>query len=249
MPKRKYTSVSSVKKHGAYMARLKRRRYRAKSRLAVQVKKNTQLLRKTIEGKQLYITTGGDLDDTSTNNIKVLNLIDGLAQGVADTGTGSTVSTGARIGNSINVQSLSLRMVLDGQQNSVKARGSVRVMIVDSPEGQAFQLQDILNNSTSSYDRIVSNYQTSQNVTKKYTVLFDKVYTFTDSSTMKHIMFRKKYGNGGKKLNYDGNSFVPNNYRPQLIMMTYNCGDPANTGEGGVVNQFRLESKVKFIDM
>ena len=248
MPKRKYSAYSSVKKAHAYAARLKRRRYRAKSRLATQVRRNTQLLKKTVEGKQLYIQTSGDLDDTNTNNVKVLNLIDGLAQGVADTGTGSQVSTGARIGNSINVQSLSLRLVLDGQQKSAtvqnpqaKSLGSVRCIIVDSPEGQAFTLEDILHDATSQERRIVSMYQTAQNITKKYTVLYDKIFTFTDASTMKHIMFHKKYGNGGKKIQYDNNATSPNNYRPQLIMMTYNCD--------GNVNQFFLESKVKFIDM
>ena len=230
------------------MARLKRRRYRAKSRLAVQVKKNTDLLRKTIEGKQIYIQTSGDLDDTNTNNIKVINLIDGLAQGVADTGTGSAVSTGARIGNSINVQSLSVRMILDGQQKSATAQnpqakslGAVRCLIVDSPEGQAFSVSDILHDATTQERRIVSMYQTAQNITKKYKVLFDKTYTFTDASCMKPVLFYKKYANGGKKLNYDNNATSPNNYRPQLIMLTYNCD--------GNVNQFFLESKVKFLDM
>ena len=248
MPKRKYSSVTSVKKHAQYMARLKRRRYRAKSRLAVQVKKNTQLLRKTVEGKQIYINTSGDLDDTATNNIKVINLIDGLAQGVADTGTGSSVSSGARIGNSVNVQSLSFRLILDGQQKGAtvqnpqaKSLGAVRVLLVDSPEGQSFVVEDFLRSYTSASDRIVSMYQVAQNITKKYTILYDKCYTFTDASTMKHITFRKKYMNGGKKIIYDNNATSPNNYRPQLILLTYNCD--------GNVNQFFLESKVRYIDM
>lgn len=244
MPKRKFSKTQSVKK---LFSKAKKFRSKGKS-LASQVKRNTDLLRKTIEGKQVYIQTSGDLDDTNTNNIKVISLIDGLAQGVADTGTGASVSTGARIGNSITVQSLSVRMILDGQQKSATAQnpqakslGAVRCLIVDSPEGQGFQVSDILHDSTTQERRIVSMYQTAQNITKKYKVLFDKTYTFTDASCMKPVMFYKKYANGGKKLNYDNNATAPNNYRPQMILLTYNCD--------GNVNQYFLESKIRFLDM
>ena len=214
--------------------------------LKANVKKNTMLLKNTVEGKQIYIESSHELSNGFESS--PTNLLDGLAQGVADTGTGATVSTGARIGNSINVQSLSVRMILDGQQKSATAQnpqakslGAVRCLIVDSPEGQAFSVSDILHDATTQERRIVSMYQTAQNITKKYKVLFDKTYTFTDASCMKPVMFYKKYANGGKKLNYDNNATSPNNYRPQLIMLTYNCD--------GNVNQFFLESKVKFLDM
>lgn len=89
-------------------------------------------------------------------------------------------------------------------------------------------------------------YKTAQDITKKYKVLFDKVYTFSDASAIKPVLFHKKYARGGKKVTYDGNSTNPNNYRPQMIMMTQGMG--GDTSDAGNICDFFLESKVRYFD-
>ena len=71
------------------MARTNRMR-KAFNALKANVRKNTVALRNTVEGKQMYRETSQTL---ANNTFQEIEILDGLAQGVADTATGSTTAT------------------------------------------------------------------------------------------------------------------------------------------------------------
>jgi len=218
--KRKYTGYKKV---GGRYRKVARKSTMSFS-LMKQVKKNTKLLKNTIEGKQIYRETSQALVDNTFLHVDVL---DGLAQGVADTGSGSSVSTGARIGNSINVKSLSLRMVLDGTvyaasptNPAAKSGGMHRVIIYNSPCGEDLQATDILREPLSAFSGMRSHYQTQIAQGKMYNIWFDKTYVLSDAKPSVHLNFVKKWKNG-KKVLYDGNSTTASNFRPKVLVINY----------------------------
>lgn len=215
-------------------------------KLSLRVKKVENLVKKSMEAKQVYIQTSGPIS-TAENKASV-QLIDGLAQGVADTGTGSAVTTGARIGNSINVQSMSFRLTLDATRVSVstqnpngKTTGCCRVMVVNSPNGEDLDIADVLRDDTSEIRRITSPLKTDIAANKQYKVLYDKIFTFSNSQPMKHILFKKKYKNG-LKVRYDDGATNPSNFRPKLFLMNY------DGSAGGNSNSYILDSKIRYFD-
>lgn len=222
MPKRK--RVSTYKRNVRAFRRVANKSI-TRRKVVAQVRKNTALLRKTIEAKQIYIAGSAVL---SQGDFYKVTVIDGLAQGVADTGTGSTVSTGARIGNSINVKHMSGRIVLDGTNYvanptnpNAKSGGTYRVIIYNSPCGADLTEADILRESGSTTAAMRSHYNVDVAQGKMYQIWFDKTYSISDAKPMALINFSKKWSDG-KQVIYDNGATQPSNFRPRMLIVCDN---------------------------
>ncbi len=198
---------------------------KAMRKLKAQVKANTKMLKQTVEAKQIYITNSNVLEDDDTFEQEML---DGLAQGVADTGTGSTVSAGARIGNSINVKSLTARIILDGrrylanpQNPAAKSGGTHRLIIYDSPCGESLTAADILRDSASTTGQLRSHYKVDVAQGKMYNIWYDKTFFLSDAKPEVLVQFSKRWKNG-KQVIYDNNSTQPSNFRPKFLVVSHN---------------------------
>jgi hypothetical protein len=218
---------------------------RAFSKLKADVKKNSMMLKNTVEDKQMYRETSQTLADNSFNELEVL---DGLAQGIADTATGSTASTGARIGNSINVKTLSLRMVLDGTRYAAdpanpnaKSGGIHRIIVYNSPCGEALNAQALLRETSSAFTGIRSHYNTNVAQGKMYEIWYDKVFHLSDAKPSCLIKFIKKWKNG-KKVIYDNNTVTPSNFRPKVLVISDNVPP-------GATNDVSFSFKCKYEDL
>lgn len=227
--------------------RPKPRRSTKKSKaLTKRVKKLENKVNKSIDAKQIYVQTSGNLNDTSDS--ATITLIDGLAQGVADTGTGSTVSTGSRIGNSINVQSISCKLLLDASKISTavtnpnaKTTCAVRVIMVNSASGEALALSEVLRDVSSMERAMVSHYETAVQQGKKYQILFDKVYHFSNAVEQRSIDIYKKWKEGYKAI-YDDNQTEPSNFKPRLLLHYFEKANADNTCD------YYIEAKCRYFD-
>ncbi len=211
--------------------------------LKANVKKNTMLLKNTVEGKQIY------RDDESValtlDSFSKFDVLDGLAQGVADTGTGSTTATGARIGNSINIKSITLNMFLDGATNVTVANpngrvaGNYRVIIYNSPCGEALDETHILRNGSTTDQAIVSHYKIDIAQGKMYEIWSDRMFCLSDANPCKKLNFRKVWKNG-KQVLYDNNNTTPSNFRPRVLVI----GD-----SNANIDRFSYSFKVRYEDL
>ncbi len=213
--------------------------------LKAQVAKNTSTLEKTVEGKQIYVENS---DVLPANSFVTIDLMDGLAQGVADTGSGGSVSDGARIGNSINVKSLSLKFYLEGfriganpANPAVKSAGLHRVIIYDSPCGDALTASDILREATTATAAMRSHYNVAIQQGKIYNVWYDRTFVLSDAKPAIPLEFYKKWKNG-KKVLYDDNTTSAANFRPRMLLINL---DVAPGGSNSVF----YSSKIRFEDM
>lgn len=213
------------------------------SKLAAQVKKNTSLLKNTVEGKQIYKS---GVDPQGLNSFEYYTVMDGLAQGVADTGTGATVSTGARIGNSINIKSITMRMMLNGQHYTVdplnpqgKCTGVYRLLIYNSPCGETLSKDDILRDASTSTQALKSHYNIDVAKGKMYEIWYDKIICIDDAHTCKDINFVKKWKHG-KQVIYDNNTTSPSNFQPRVLLLGVNN---VNTDD------FHYSFKVRYEDL
>ena len=195
---------------------------RGMAKLAKQVKANTALLKQTVEAKQIYIANSQVLSD---GDFFKVSLLDGLAQGVADTGTGASVSTGARIGNSINCKHISARIILDGQNYAVnptnpqgKSGGNYRVIIYNSPCGEDLTEADILRESGSTTAALRSHYNVDVAQGKMYQIWMDKTVFLSDAKPSALLNFSKKWSNG-KQVLYDNNNTQASNFRPRMLVI------------------------------
>ena len=205
-------------------SRDRNRKQSAFNKLKKNVQKNTKMLKNTVEGKQIYIETSHSLSDGFETT--PTNLMDGLAQGVADTGTGSTVSTGARIGNSINVKSISARILLNGVRYSpsvanpnAKSGGTHRVIIYNSPCGESLVAQDILKETSSGMAGLRSPLNINVAQGKMYDIWYDETHVLSDARPEVLIQFYKKWKDG-KQVLYDNNNTQPSNFRPRMIIVS-----------------------------
>lgn len=211
--------------------------------LQKQVQANTALLKQTVEGKQIYIS---GRDPQALNGFSYYNIMDGLAQGVADTGTGSAVSTGARIGNSVNVKSITLKMLLNGQHYTVdplnpngKSLGLYRLIVYNSPCGATLSKDDILREAGTSSTCLKSHYKIDVAQGKMYEIWYDRVFCIDDAHTCKNMDFTKRWKNG-KKLIFDDNNVSPSNFKPRVLLIGV---DNVNSDD------FHYSFKVKYEDL
>jgi hypothetical protein len=226
---------------------VRRKNKKAKSSVSAltrQVRQNTALLRQTVEAKQLYITTSAVLAD---GDFYQIGIMPGLNQGVADTGTGATVQTGARIGNSINVKHISARINLNGHNYAVnptnpngKTGGSYRVIIYNSPCGEELYQSDILREAASTTAAMRSHYNADVAKGKMYQIWYDKTFHLSDANPAKLIQFSKKWKNG-KQVIYDNNVSSPSNFLPRMLVV---CHDVPST-----FSKINFSFKTKYEDL
>jgi hypothetical protein len=217
----------------------------ALNKLKSQVAKNTSTLEKTIEGKQVYVENSDTLPSSS---FVTIDLLDGLVQGVADTGSGSSVADGARIGNSINVKSLSLKFYLEGfriganpANPQVKSAGLHRVIIYDSPCGESLTATHILREATTAIAAMRSHYNVAIEKGKMYNIWYDRTFVISDAKPAIPLEFYKKWKNG-KKVLYDDNTSAPSNFKPRMLIISENVPAGGN-------NSVYYSSKVRYEDM
>ncbi len=229
MPKKKDTVSKAVRQY---------------NQLQKQVAQNTAQLKQTVEGKQIYRSAAAQA--ILLNSFNKYEILDGLAQGVADVGTGATVSTGARIGNSINVKSITLRMMLDGanltasvSNPQAKTHGNYRVIVYNSPCGEDLTEQDILKDNSTTDIALKSHYKIQVGQGKMYEIWSDRTFCLSDAFPCKNLDFTKRWKNG-KKVMYDGNSTTPSNFRPKVLIIG---DDNAN------VDRFSYSFKVRYEDL
>ena len=187
------------------------------------VKKNTMLLKNTVEGKQIY--KSDEQVSLALNTFTKFSIMDGLAQGVADTGTGATVSTGARIGNSINVKSITCQMLLDGQNQSAdptnpnaKVHGNYRVIVYNSPCGKTLDETHLLRGSGTTDQAIVSHYKIDVAQGEMYEIWSDRRFCLSDAKPCKILDFTKRWKHG-KQVIYDNNATSPSNFNPRVLVI------------------------------
>ncbi len=210
------------------------------------VAKHEAMLKNTVESKQIYVENSSAIP--TGNSFTHIQLLDGLAQGVADTGSGGTVQTGARIGNSINCKSLSLRFILDGfriganpANPAVKTAGLHRVIIYDSPCGEDLLAADLLREATTEIAAMRSHYNVAIQQGKMYNIWYDRTFVLSDAKPAAVVNFRKKWKKG-KKVLYDDTATAPSNFRPKMLVISTDVAPGGN-------NTVSFSSKLRFDDL
>lgn len=205
MVKRKYpvTGPKSYKRRKVY-GRRPRTNF-AISRKALRVANTVKkMVNKTIENKQINnkktATALSSGWDTSSGFF-------GLLQGTSD---GNLPGSAARIGNSVTLMRSQFKFNFDMEQ-STAAYNKIRVIVAQSADGtQSLVPADILLYSSYATDGdlvFASPYTTKTSTNKRYTILYDKVFTLNKyGNGARQISFLKKYGKSGKVVNWDGNS-------------------------------------------
>ncbi len=239
-------SKARYQKKVANFVSRKKRLSTAFNALKKNVKKNTMMLKKTVESKQIYVENSTSIPQGPS--FTHIQLLDGLAQGVADTGSGGTTATGARIGNSINVKSLSLRFILDGYRigadpanPAVKTAGLHRVIIYDSPCGDDLVAADLLREATTEISAMRSHYNVAIQQGKMYNIWFDKTYVLSDAKPACVVNFQKKWKHG-KQVLYDDTATSPSNFRPKMLIVSLDV-PPGGT------NSISFSSKLRYEDL
>ena len=241
---------SGKKKSGPPKARLDRQL----ANLALKVDRNTSMLEKTIEGKQMYKQYSAfviDNQGSQADNYNNQDLLGDLTRGVADTDSPGVI--GARIGNSVTIKSMFLRLHISAQAavtatngteptlaNSLKNIGTCRVLIYNSPCGKPLGMNDILRDASSPTRALVSHYQVSVGQGDQYEILYDKVFDFSDGMTMKYVKFAQKFKKGKVAL-YDDNATLPSNFRPRILFIVKGT-NPVN----GI--EVSYDCKTRFVD-
>jgi len=222
MPKRKLPA-SYTPKPGA--KRLRKARLAAKKKsLATRIKRVENLVNKTIENKHV------DYQATTVNGdqIYAASPVSKLAF-FRMSGTGAGESE--RVGDKVTLMSQRFMMNLlkgDNHLNSagtmvVKNDQQVRVLIVENvgyDSSTDLALTDVLEYGSFGTDNntvFTSPYKIGADSTKRYRVLYDKVFHLHDNRPFVKIDFMKRYGtktNPGKVLNYElDTADFPNNHR------------------------------------
>lgn len=232
MPKRKRSSSvkKSAKKFRKYVPLFKPRR--AVPKLASRVKRVEALLRKTMENKHMDYTA------TATNGEQIYAQSPVSKLAFIRVGPTSADEDG-RVGDKITLMSQRFMMNLLKGENSfttgtnpfVKNNDQqVRVLIVENigyDSTTDLQLTDVLEHGDWTNDRhtvFTSPYKLGAQPTKRYRVLYDKVFHLHNQRPFVKIDFIKKYGtktNPGKVLSFEGDTSVfPSNHRLNCFVIS-----------------------------
>ncbi len=194
------------------------------NKLAGRVSKLQAQNRSLIENKQIYKTNilSLPIDDETT-----FSMLDGLVQGVADTGTGSSVADGARIGNSICVKTIQAKFLFDDIMTSptvpnpqAKSVGMYRIILYNSPCGKQLDPDKIVRDASTAQNALTSTYKVSVAQGEMYDIWYDKMFCLSDATPCRMINFVKKWKDGYKVI-YDNNATTPSNFNPQVAVFSY----------------------------
>lgn len=182
------------------------------------------IIRKTLEKKHtdwLATVAGGDaITNTSPVNKAAFFRI-------VDTGAGES----KRVGNKVNLisQRFQCNLVKGGPGDKI-----VRVLIVNNPNYESAATiapADVLEYSSWSTDEFqifTSPYKIGVDASKKYQVLYDRVFSLTDDRPYVKIDFMKRYGtkkNPGKVCDFEvDTSDFPTNHRVSMFALTDHTG-------------------------
>lgn len=177
-----------------------------------------------IERKQIYKTNILSLpvDDETT-----FQMLDGLVQGVADTGTGASVSDGARIGNSIAVKTIQAKLLFDDvltgaspTNPNAKSVGMYRIIIYNSKCGKQLDPEKIVRDNSTAQNALTSTYKVSVAQGEMYDIWYDKMFCLSDATPCKMINFVKRWKDGYKVI-YNNNATSPSNFNPQVAIFSF----------------------------
>lgn len=213
------------------------------NKLKGKVSKLQKQSRNLIENKQIYSTNILTLpvDDETT-----FSLLNGLAQGVADTGTGASVSTGARIGNSISVKTIQAKFLFDDvltgatpTNPNAKSVGMYRIIIYNSPCGKQLDPDKIVRDASTAQNALTSTYNVAVNTGEMYDIWYDKMFCLSDATPCRMVNFVKKWKDGHKVI-YDDNAVMPSNFNPQVAIFSF---------KNQTTNRLNYHIKVRYEDL
>lgn len=196
------------------------RRPRVSRTMNDRIKRVENIIRKTIEKKHtdwLATTSDGDeiTNTTPVNKAAFFRII--------DTGAGEE----KRVGNKVNLlsQRFQCNLIKGGAGDKI-----VRVLIVNNPNYESSATIDpseVLEYSswtTDGFQIFTSPYKIGVDASKRYQVLYDRVFVLTDEKPYYKIDFMKKYGtkkNPGKVCDFEvDTSDFPTNHRVSMFALT-----------------------------
>jgi len=207
MPKRRTSKIKSRKKRPASDA---------KKALAI-AKANKKFLNKTIENKQINLSSFSNISTSAYQYGALLQ----VSQGTSD---GTTTGSAARIGNSITLLSQRFNFMLH-----IPVGGDLfnqcRIMLVESVDGsQVLNLTDVLYEGDYSIHGnkvFTSQLATKTQTNKRYKVHFDRNITL---NRYQNNVVTWKYNvnyKGGKVIDFNGNtSALPTNHRMTILAVS-----------------------------
>lgn len=173
---------------------------------------------------------------------------------------------GTRVGSSISLRSIHSRLQLQTQDNFL-ANGNYKFMIVQTRNGDAFDITKFLNwnrfvyalSSTAIYDTISER---DPDYFRDYQVLRTKVIkfpqdTFNNNKQQRTFSLSLNFGRNGKHIRYDDNTNTPTNTRLYIVALadTGNCSGVNASTLGGIMVTgvqtgafFNMEQTSYFID-
>lgn len=229
MPKRKRSYSTKSRSSKKVKKFVKRRRIAPK--LASRIKRVESLIRKTIESKHM------DWTATPVNGEQIY-----AASPVSKLAFLRISSTGAdeneRVGDKVTLMSQRFMINLLKGDNDLNAAGTmvvkndqqIRVLIVENlcyDPATDLAVTDVLERgswATNQQLLFTSPYKLGARPTKRYRVLYDKVFHLHDMRPFVKIDFLKRYGtknNPGKVLSYESDTSVfPSNHRLNCFVLS-----------------------------
>lgn len=173
---------------------------------------------------------------------------------------------GNRMGSSISLRSYHIMIQLQTQDNFL-ANGNYKFMIVQTRNGDAFDISKFLNvnrfiyalSSTAVYDTVSER---DPDYFKDYQILRTKVIkfpqdTFNNNKQQRTFSLSLNFGRNGKHIRYDDNTNTPTNTRLYIVAVadTGNCNASTASTLGGIMVSgaqtacfYNMEHVAYFID-
>lgn len=200
------------------------RRRKPSMKMSQRIKRVENIIRKTIEKKHTdWLATAVDGD--SVTNTAPVNKAAFFR--IIDTGAGES----KRVGNKVNLlsQRFQCNLVKGGAGDKI-----VRVLIVNNPNYESSatispsEVLQYYDWATDGFQIFTSPYRIGVDASKRYQVLYDKVFSLTDDRPYVKIDFMKKYGtrkNPGKVCDFElDTSDFPTNHRVSMFALTDHTG-------------------------
>ncbi len=183
----------------------------------------SKLQEKTTEFKQFYYHASVNLDSTWGSNS---GMVPRLTAGVYDGGAPASSTTAeARIGDSITMVQLMgnlqarLSTAGTGAQALALQTANCRIIICDNLQGdEGLDAADVLADSSTAAQSMVSFYRTNIDPAKKYKIHADYKFTLNEKTPVKRIKFRMKVPKTGRVLDFNGGAAsAPSNFNLSML--------------------------------